>query len=90
MDPEFKMASLIWCEKGYEGEAFKYDIAGMYMFIMQNAHKMFPIKKGLFRKITQSEFMDSTSYGIYRCKIEVKEEIDKNYSDKTSVIITLY
>jgi len=42
MDPEFKMASLIWCEKGYEGEAFKYDIAGMYMFIMQNAHKCFP------------------------------------------------
>ena len=59
--------SMIWVEKGYKGERYSYDINSAFSAIIANQKFMFPIKKGIFRKITELEFqnMKYFEYGMY-------------------------
>jgi hypothetical protein len=63
--------ALMWTEKEYEGPGHEYDVNSMYPAIISYQKFSFPIKKGIFKKITQEEFdnMRYFEYGIYRCKI---------------------
>lgn len=54
----------------YTGEAYKGDFVSMYPSTMANKQGKFPIKRGVFSKITKEEFTKGIlPYGIYRCVI---------------------
>jgi hypothetical protein len=63
---EASIGGMLWCEKGFEGETFKYDFVSHYPSIMSSDKFRFPIKKGEFVKINN---LDKITYGIYRVKI---------------------
>ena len=67
--------ALIWADK-YKGEVYKYDFCSMYPSIMKDSKMLFPFKRGQFKQMTDKELSErpSISYGIYRCKIEKKED----------------
>lgn len=71
-DEEYKwleaasMGGLMYCEKGYEGPGYEYDVNSHYPSIMQNMLPI-PFKKGSYQTI--SEFPKIIECGIYRCKI---------------------
>jgi hypothetical protein len=74
---------LTWCQKevrnkqniivqeSYEGIVHEYDINSAYSAYM-SSESSFPIKRGEFQHITQSESLKDAfyRYGIYHCKIE--------------------
>ena len=64
-------ASMIWATKNYKGKGYGYDINSAYPNILADQKFLFPIKKGVFKKLTQKEFnnLPYLEYGIYRCKI---------------------
>ncbi|HRP37145.1 MAG TPA: hypothetical protein PLS50_05015, partial [Candidatus Dojkabacteria bacterium] len=65
------LSGLIWCQKGYKGPGYKYDINSYYGYIMQSSHFEFPIRAGTFKTLTSEEFNDLKylPFGIYRVKI---------------------
>jgi len=66
------LSGLIWAKKGYQGKAHKYDYVSHYTSIMRQQTFRYPIKKGIFKKITDEQLqnMPFFEYGIYRVKIE--------------------
>jgi hypothetical protein len=71
------MGAIVYAEQ-FEGEAYKYDIVSHYPSIMRDVHMMFPIKAGEFSKITNDQisiYANSVPMGIYRCKIEKKDNV---------------
>jgi hypothetical protein len=67
----------------YKGEGFKSDIISMFPFIMKANNTMIPIKRGIFRNITNDELQEmktrlkgNYAFGNY------KMEILKNYYQK--------
>jgi hypothetical protein len=65
------LGGLIWAQKGYQGEAYKYDINSCYPAILSQQRFSFPIKRGNFKIITNEDFnnMKFIEFGIYRAKI---------------------
>ena len=73
---ETNQGAIIYCDKdGYTGEGYFYDVNSMYQSIMKSVNFRIPIKKGTFKKLTQSDFdkMLNTyfEYGIFRVKVDV-------------------
>jgi hypothetical protein len=62
---------LHYSNKGYEGQAYSYDMNSMYLYCMSSLHFLIPTKKGVFKYIPQKKFKDLPfyQYGIYRCNI---------------------
>jgi len=67
----------------YKGEGFKSDIISMFPFIMKANNTMIPIKRGIFRNITNDELQEmktqlkgNYAFGIYKMEIS-KSEDDK-------------
>jgi hypothetical protein len=79
---------LTWCKKevrnkqgiiiqeAYEGIVHEYDINSAYSAYM-TSESSFPIKRGEFQHITQSELLKDTfyRYGIYHCRIEPSNSV---------------
>jgi len=63
---EASTGGMLWCEKGFEGQIYKYDFVSHYPSIMNSDKFRFPIKKGEFQKIND---LNKITYGIYRVKI---------------------
>ena len=65
------MGGLCWSEKGYTGNAWKWDVNSAFPTVLSDQKFSFPIKRGTFKKITQKEFQNMTYYepGIYRVTI---------------------
>lgn len=66
-----------YAKKGYEGEAFKYDINSYYPSIMLSRYVRFPITGGTLTDIT-SEEIDHKRYvkfGIYNAKIYCDDDV---------------
>lgn len=73
---ESMFSALIWCEKGYQGEIYKYDIKSMYPSYMASNSLKFPVKRGEFKIIDNiSEFPE---FGIYRLIIKPSEDENIN------------
>ena len=67
----------------YKGEGFKSDIISMFPFIMKANNTMIPIKRGIFRNITNDELQEmktqlkgNYAFGIYKMEI-LKSEDEK-------------
>lgn len=71
---EAMQGSIAWGNK-YEGEGYKYDVCSMYPYIMQHQLFAFPIKKGVFKELTQQQFdeLPFPEFGIYNVEIENTE-----------------
>ena len=73
----------------YEGPTYKYDYCSAYGSIMISDKFYIPIKRGIFKTITNEQFDEILSIGIYRCKIEGKTNLfrfnDKNYYTSTDI-----
>ena len=66
--------AMVYGEKGYVGEAYKYDIISMYPSIMCSKNMSFPLTSGTFRNITidEEEQIQFYACGIYRCTIDIQ------------------
>jgi hypothetical protein len=71
--------ALMSAEKGYQGEAYKYDVKSKYPFLLSSPLK-FPIERGEFNILSSEEFnkMEYYQLGIYRVKIERSEDDNIN------------
>jgi hypothetical protein len=67
----------MWADN-YEGQAYKYDVRSKYPSIMRRATMLFPVKRGTFHILDESDFnnqfhstktANGLKYGIYRCQI---------------------
>ena len=74
--------STIFYEK-YEGIGYKSDIKSMFPFIMSGKNNLVPMKRGIFKHMTQNEFNEmkiklngNYAYGIYNIEI-LKSEDEK-------------
>lgn len=72
--------STIFNEK-YEGEGYKGDIKSMFPYIMSLKSTLIPVKRGIFKQMTQEEFNEMKSklngnyaYGIYKMEILPSED----------------
>jgi hypothetical protein len=76
---ECNSGALMYAEKGYNGQAYKYDVKSMYPFLLSSPLK-FPIERGEFNILCQDEFnkMEYYQLGIYRVKIEKSEDENIN------------
>lgn len=56
----------------YEGELHHYDFNSYYSYIYASAHLRIPVKKGILKTITQSDFdeMKWPEFGVYRAVVE--------------------
>ncbi len=65
---------LCWAIKGYKGPGYSYDVNSAYSRILSDQRFLIPIKRGIFKKITQEELNNMVyfEYGIYKCKINIK------------------
>ncbi len=70
------MAALIHATP-YEGKAYKYDVISHYPSSMANKLNLYPIKRGIFTIIKDTDLKLTLPYGIYRCFIEYKQEHTK-------------
>ena len=61
-----KIGALCFEDEGYEGNAYKYDIACAYPSVM-DMNVLYPVKRGVFEKISQEDFDKKVTIGIYRC-----------------------
>lgn len=58
----------------YEGSAYKSDVKSMFPYILSSAYSLIPFQRGIFKKMTESEFKECLSkniipYGLYRVEI---------------------
>ena len=67
----------------YEGEGFKSDIKSMFPYIMKLNNTMIPVKRGIFKTITNDDLQEmkiklngSYAFGIYKMEI-LKSEDEK-------------
>ena len=74
--------STIFYDK-YEGEGFKSDIKSMFPYIMKLNNTMIPVKRGIFKTITNDDLQEmkiklngSYAFGIYKMEI-LKSEDEK-------------
>ena len=76
---ECNSGALMYAEKGYNGQAYKYDIKSMYPSLLSSSLK-FPIERGEFNLISSEYFnaMEFFQLGIYRVKIEKSEDENIN------------
>ena len=70
---------LMYAQKDYEGDVTTYDINSCYPSHMAKASFEFPVKAGTFKTITTNEMkqLGLIPFGIFRCKIEKKDNMDK-------------
>lgn len=68
--------AIITSKGAYKGEAHLYDIVSMYPGFMNSNNEYFPIRRGVFKTITESDLKRNRKtgepiyeYGIYRCQI---------------------
>ena len=56
----------------YEGPLYKYDYISYYTSIYKSKYLLIPIKKGILKTITQTDFdnMKFVEFGVYHCKID--------------------
>jgi hypothetical protein len=77
------MGALIFCNAGSYTNAYDYDVRSAYPSVMTDEYFRFPIKEGVFEKITKFPVNEKGELyafcGIYRCNIERSgdEDIDK-------------
>jgi len=69
---------LMYGEK-YTGPAYKYDVVSMYPHLMTLSKFMIPVEMGTFHIIDTLNWSESGTigYGIYRAKVQYKEEAKK-------------
>ena len=70
------MGGVIWADNDWKGNARQYDITSLYPSIQQQSSLTFPIGKGKLQ--TLKDFINHRGYslyGIFRAKVEYKEEM---------------
>jgi hypothetical protein len=70
---------LIYCEKGFQGQAKSIDMNSMYPYHLVNTRFNFPIQEGTPKRLTQDEFngLSYYSYGIYHCRVHGQSKLFK-------------
>jgi len=65
------VGGIIYSDKEYVGNAYKYDYVSHYQAIMCDEHMTYPMKRGVFSRLTAEEFNNAKflSIGIYRFKV---------------------
>ncbi len=77
------MGGLIFGYK-YKGPSYKYDINSFYPSIYSSTNLLIPIKQGIIKTLTNTEFkkMDYFPIGIYRVKIKYNKTICEQRQNK--------
>lgn len=68
--------AVMWCEKGYEGKAYEYDINSFYPSLLRSQYFMIPTKRPNFCKL--DELPQYVVYGVYHCIITISDISSKS------------
>ncbi len=72
---------LTYGQKNFKGKVFSSDYCSRYPFIMSDVYKLYPIKRGNFRSVTEVlDKKDGFIHGIYRCKIDYDKKGEKLFN----------